>query len=609
MRLRLGYAAAAALPILILSSCLLPSFDNVPGSGAGGTSSYGGSGGASPEAGSGAESGAVGEAGAAGSNGVAPMPVADVFSMLQGATLTVPAPGVLENDVGSSLVVDAVDDSDPTRPKKYDATGLSIDADGTLKFEPQADFFGTYSMVYTVRDKDGVTAQASVKINVQPVNASLATVRDGVGGFVIDGADSDAIGGAVAAAGDVNGDGFDDILIGAPAAGNAGAGRAYVVYGRATPANITLEALPATSTERTFFELDGVAGDGAGNSVAGIGDINGDKVSDFAVAASQGNGGLGSVYVVFGGALSGALALGALSATQGATLTGKSVAIGKLISHGGDVNDDGIPDLLVSGASSPLQNGRVFVVLGTKTPKSADIDDVPGLFVIQSDAANDLLPESLDYVGNVDNADGDEIAMTSRSSVIMVRGTTRGGTYPSTTGPLSGSGNTGGGWSYMLQNQLVTAAVAGAGDVDGDPPHSADLLICEADMSGKMACRVVLGPPTTLSAGWNLVGFKELPYLAHGADINGDGHSDLLFGEASKVYAVFGKQLPLPDVDVTALGDAGFTLNTEGSERVDSVTTLGDVNGDGALDYAVGVSSASQGAGSVYVVFGSTSGG
>jgi hypothetical protein len=605
---RLGYIAAAALPIAILSSCLLPSFDNVAGSPFGG-----GSGGASPEAGPGPEGGAPGEAGEAGGNSVAPVPVpvpvADVYSMLQGATLTVPAPGVLENDAGSSLVVDAVDDSDANRPKKYDAASLRIDADGTLKFQPEVDFFGTYSLVYTVRDKDGVAAQASVKINVQPVNASLATVRDGVGGFVIDGDASDAIGGAVAAAGDVNHDGFDDILIGAPTAGTAGAGRAYVVYGRANSAKVALKALPTKSSERTFFELDGIAGDGAGNSVAGIGDINGDKLADFAVAASNGNGGLGSVYVVFGGALSGGLPLGGPGATPGAVLTGKSVPIGALISHAGDVNNDGIPDLLVSGLSSPVHNGSVFAVLGAETLKSAAIDDVPNL-LIQSADKNDLTPQSLDYVGNVDGADGDEIAMTNRSSVIMVRGTAPGGAYPSTTGPLSGSGDSGGGWLYGLQNQTVMAAVAGAGDVDADPAHSADLLICEADTAGTtMACRVVLSPPKSLSAGWNLVGFKALPHLSHGADINGDGHSDLLFGEAAKAYAVFGRRPPLPDVDVTALGDAGFTLNTENAAQVDSVTTLGDVNGDGVLDYAVGVSSASQGAGSVYVLFGSKSGG
>jgi hypothetical protein len=596
----LGYVAAVTLPVLILSSCLLPSFDNVAAtSGSGGT----GTGGASPEAGPGGVNDTAGEAGQAGGGAALPMPVADAFSMLQGGSLTIPAPGVLENDAGASLIVDVVDDTDATRPKQYDAAELSIDADGTLKFQPQADFFGTYSLVYTVRDKDGATAQATVKIYVQPVDASLATVRDGVGGFVIDGAASDAIGGAVAAAGDVNHDGFGDILIGAPTAGAAGAGRVYVVYGRATPTKVTLKALPAKSSERTFFELDGAASDGAGNSLAGIGDINGDEFSDFAVAATAGNGGLGSVYVVLGGALSGAVGLDSLSATQGATLTGKSAPIGALISHGGDVDGDGIPDLLVSGASA---NGRVYAVPGGKALKSTAIDDIPGLLQIENDSINEVL--GLDYVGNVDGHLGDEIAMTNHGSVVMVQGTAPGGAYPVNTGKLSTTGDAGGGWRYTLLDQTKKAAVAGAGDVDGDPAHSADLLICET-VSGQIACRVVLSPPQTLDAGWNFVGFKELPRLAHGADINGDGFSDVLFGESSKLYAVFGKRSGLADVDVTALGDAGFTLNTEGSERVDSVTTLGDVNGDGALDYAVGVPGASQGAGSVYVVFGSKTSG
>ena len=350
----LGYAALASLPILISSSCLLPSFENVS---AGGTA---GSGGAGGEAGT-AAGGDAGQAGEAGGGTVPPMPADDVFTILQGATLSIPAPGVLDNDTGSSLEVSAVDDADPLRPKKYDALALTIGAKGELDFTPQSDFFGVYSLIYTVRDKDGQTAQASVKINVQPVNAKLATVRDGIGGFVIDGTNKDGIGAAVAGAGDVNNDGFDDIVIGAPASGDNGSGRAYVVYGRAKPGAVSLKALTAKTSERAYFELDGVDGDGAGNSVAGIGDVNGDKFSDFAVAASAGNSTYGSVYIVYGGAFTGSF----FAASAGVTLTGGDTApIGDLISRAGDVNGDGTPDLLVSGR---FLKGRVYAVLGGRT--------------------------------------------------------------------------------------------------------------------------------------------------------------------------------------------------------------------------------------------------
>jgi hypothetical protein len=305
---------------------------------------------------------------------------------------------------------------------------------------------------------------------------------------------------------------------------------------------------------------------------------------------------------VCGGALPGATALGSLTAAQGVTLIGKSASIGALISHAGDVNGDGIPDLLVSGASS---YGRVYAVLGSKILKSAAIDDVPGLFQIQSGAPNELLPLSLDYVGKVDADDKDEIAMTSRSSVAMVLGASDA--YPADTDKLTFSGKTGGGWRYTLltQSALQPATVAGAGNVDNDPGHSADLLICETDKTSAISCRVVFGPPAKLDAGWNIVGFSELPRLAHGADLNGDGFSDVLFGAGSQVYVALGKRSGFTDVDVNFLGSNGFTLSTEAGSRVDSVVTLGDVNGDGAPDYAVGDSTANSGAGSVFVVFGS----
>src|SRR3954462_13715186 len=160
-------AGLAFVAILMVSSCLLPSFENGPA-----PEGHAGSGGLGGEAGSasGAAAGQAGEAGEAGGGSIPPVPVADAFTMLQGTTLTLPAPGVLDNDSGSSLTVSAVDDTDPARPKKYDALALSIGAKGALQFTPQSDFFGVYSLVYTVRDKDGQSAQASVSINAQPVN-------------------------------------------------------------------------------------------------------------------------------------------------------------------------------------------------------------------------------------------------------------------------------------------------------------------------------------------------------------------------------------------------------------------------------------------------------
>ncbi len=213
----------------------------------------------------------------------------------------------------------------------------------------------------------------------------------------------------------------------------------------------------------------------------------------------------------------------------------------------------------------------------------------------------------MDYVGRVDSDTKDEVVLASIKSVTMLLG--RAGAYPSNTGTVSSDGSVGG-WLYGLDlpttvpDPKTNPVVAGAGNVDGDPAHSADLLICELDASSVPTCRVVFGPPVALDAGWNFSGFKALPRLAHGADLNGDGFSDVLFADASNVYAVFGKKSGHTPVDVTALGSAGFTLSAESGHNVSSVVTVGDVNGDGAEDYAVGDASANSGAGSVFVVYG-----
>lgn len=120
----------------------------------------------------------------------------------------------------------------------------------------------------------------------------------------VDGAAADDLAGRwVAGAGDLNGDGRDDVIVGAPAADDNGrnsSGSAYVVFGSASPVNVDLGSLGSAG-----FRIDGaVANDWAGMSVAGAGDLNGDGRDDVIVGAytagNNGRGNSGSAYVVYG---------------------------------------------------------------------------------------------------------------------------------------------------------------------------------------------------------------------------------------------------------------------------------------------------------------------
>ena len=142
---------------------------------------------------------------------------------------------------------------------------------------------------------------------------SPAAGGDGTAGFVLQGIDSfDNSGISVSNAGDVNGDGIDDLIIGAHAAdpnGVSEAGESYVVFGRATgfPAAIELRSLlPAAGGDGTVgFVLRGIdVDDLSGGSVSNAGDVNGDGIDDLIIGAlnakPDGRHEAGASYVVFG---------------------------------------------------------------------------------------------------------------------------------------------------------------------------------------------------------------------------------------------------------------------------------------------------------------------
>ena len=195
---------------------------------------------------------------------------------------------------------------------------------------------------------------------------------NGTNGFALNGeAVGDNSGYSVASAGDVNNDGIADIAIGAPGiyGSNSAAGKSYVVFGRAglgSSGSLTLSSLNGTSG----FVLRGeMEGDQSGNSVASAGDVNEDGIADLVIGAPNANSFAGKSYVVFGRAglgSTGSLELSSLNGTSGFILNGQAGDYsGSSVASAGDVNGDGIADLVIGAFGANSFAGMSYVVFGS----------------------------------------------------------------------------------------------------------------------------------------------------------------------------------------------------------------------------------------------------
>ena len=451
-------------------------------------------------------------------------------------------------------------------------------------------------------------------INVSTLN--------GNNGFRLDGEPLFAhfSGESVSSAGDINGDGFDDVMIGAPYEYRHYLldGLSYVIFGKAS----------GFSAATNLYSLDGNIGFRLSDSSAGspylvsdVGDINGDGFDDVIIGAQGGDDFYppytrdpGAAYVVFGKA-SGFDAHFNLSNLDGSN--GYRVDVGGslsvAVSGAGDVNGDGFDDVIVGAG------GAANVVFG----KASGFD--PLLNLSNLDGSNGFRINGADRaVSNAGDFNGDGFDDVIVGGGYVVFG--KSSNFEATLDLSILDGSNGFHLIDLENNSLSISSVSSAGDVNGDGFDDVIIGTPRSDPNGSYSgsSYVVFGKASGISATFDLSGLDgnngfrlvgKAPYdqvggsVSGAGDVNGDGFDDVIVNAADFCYVVFGKASGFDAViNLSSLdGNSGFRLEIMGRASASSVSSAGDVNGDGFDDLIVGDPSAVNNYGlygSSYVVFG-----
>lgn len=440
-----------------------------------------------------------------------------------------------------------------------------------------------------------VTIDPIIK-NGNPTNAA-ATIESGQ--------DNAGIGCSVTSAGDINGDGYSDIVAGAYAFdnGQTNEGAAFVFYGSSTGISTTAATILEGGQPDANF----------GFSVGGAGDVNQDGFSDVIVGApkySHGESEEGVAFIYYGSA-------SGLSPSS-ATLIERnqpSANLGYSVSTGGDINGDGFSDVLIGAPFYDLgesNEGVVFEHLGS----AAGVTNLTFEFT-QSNKVDALLGFSVACAGDV-NGDGfsdmvvgsigykNAMASNTTGAALVFHGSAAAGLIYSVTLWANTSANMG-------------FSVAGAGDVNGD--GYSDVVVGankfrEDDGAAFVFHGSSLGVNASAAATLTLVDADAGVgnSVACAGDVNGDNFSDVIVGASnytngqSKEGAALVFHGSLPGVKTEAA--SVIESNQANANMGFAVASAGDVNGDGYSDVVTGAYTYDNGnvdEGAAFVFHGSAS--